>query len=71
MKAGLWRRSYPEVVHSAHQLWADRRYLEAAKEFWIAAYVAPTDVMETAMLEAAWVASERAQGRSSELETKQ
>lgn len=65
---GLWRRSYPEVVDCAHAHMAAMRYLAAGREYWLAAFVAPSDHAETEMLIASWVATERAQGRVSELE---
>lgn len=65
---GLWQRSFPEVVASANEHAVEGRHLQAAQEYWLAAYVAPTDAFETEMLLASWVASERAGGRRSELE---
>lgn len=65
---GLWQRSFPEVVASANEHAVEGRHLQAAQEYWLAAYVAPTDAFETSMLEASWITSERASGRRSELE---
>ena len=64
----LWRRSYPEVVERGHRFWIQAQYLDAAQEYWLAAFVTPTLDDETAMLQAAWIASERAQDRRSEME---
>jgi len=65
---GLWRRSFPEVVSDGNRCWNSREFLAAAIWYWRAAYVAPTEADETRMLEWAWQATERAQGRRSELE---
>lgn len=68
MLRGLWRPSYPEVVAGANVALADGRHYEAGRRYWFAAYLAPTDAEESTMLRLSWIASERAQGRVSELE---
>lgn len=69
MKLPLWTKSFPEVVALAHRLLVLRMYFRAAEEYLRAAGLAPTDALETQMLLAAWMASERARGELSELET--
>ena len=66
---GLWRRSYPEVVARAHELWTAHRYFAASQEFEYAAHVACMDQAETLMLELAWIARMRLHGQKSELES--
>lgn len=65
---GLWRRSYVEVVADGHAAWCAGRFLEAGQWYWLAAFVGPTEADSAEMLEASWIATERAQGRRSELE---
>lgn len=63
-----WVRTYLEIVSDGNRAWIADQYFEAGVEYWLAAFVAPTVDDETRMLEWCWQATERAQGRVSELE---
>lgn len=63
----MWPASFPDLVHQANKCRACGLWLEAGVLYLKAASVAPVAALETEMLHAAWVCSERAGGRISEL----
>ena len=66
----LWLDSYPDVVALANRQWCRKAYTRAAKTYLRAAALARPigDHYEQLCLTMAWIASERADGRRSELE---
>ena len=63
-----WILPFSDTVAIANGYYAAGQYHDAVVEYLKAAAVAPTPVLEQQALDHAWMASERAAGRYSELE---
>jgi hypothetical protein len=59
----LWEPSFPDAVAKANKYFVACDYHDASVEYLVAASVAPTKDSEQFMLEQAWVAHERSEGR--------
>lgn len=68
MVGRLWLPSYPDVVERGYREFDHAQYLPAAESFFLAAHLAQTEFHIELCLHMAWIASERAAGRRSELE---
>lgn len=64
----LWPSTFMDAVLKANKYFAARCYIDAMFEFLKAASVAPPERV-LGMLQLAWIASERHDGRRSELES--